>query len=116
MKIYTKRIYELPSADDNYRVLVDRLWPRGVSKEKAQLDLWAKDITPSNELRKWFHAHDAQFAEFEQAYLKELHDNSQTEDFLAQIKTQKIITLLTAAKDINHCHVPTLQRFIENSL
>ncbi|MDD4955318.1 MAG: DUF488 family protein, partial [Candidatus Omnitrophica bacterium] len=72
MRIKIKRIYETPANNDGFRVLVDRLWPRGVSKEKAKIDLWSKDIAPSDQLRKWF-AHDsAKWEDFKRRYFKEL--------------------------------------------
>jgi len=72
MAVAIKRVYELPSPQDGVRVLVDRLWPRGISKEAAALDAWLKDLAPSDELRKWYHAHPAQWDKFRERYLKEL--------------------------------------------
>lgn len=72
MAVAIKRVYELPSPQDGARVLVDRLWPRGVSKDAAALDAWLKDLAPSDELRKWYHSHPAQWDKFRARYLKEL--------------------------------------------
>lgn len=101
--ILIKRIYEPKDKNDGYRVLVDRLWPRGLSKEKASIDLWMKDIAPSNELRKWF-AHDpAKWNEFKSKYKKELADKK---DLLAELNTlesqHKKLTLLYSAHDQEH--------------
>lgn len=72
MPVVLKRVYEAPSRQDGARVLVDRLWPRGLTKEAVALDAWMKDLAPSNELRQWFHAHPLQWEKFRQKYLKEL--------------------------------------------
>jgi len=98
-----KRIYEPSSEDDGFRILVDQLWPRGVSKEKAALDLWLKDIGPSTELRQWF-AHDPEkWLEFKAKYKIELQDKI---EYLQEIRTatqqHKRVTLLYGAKDQEH--------------
>lgn len=95
-----KRAYEPWSRDDGFRVLVDRLWPRGVSKEKAHLDLWLKEIAPSNALRKWF-AHDPdKWEEFRKKYLKELQNSRGLVDQLKAIeKKHKTLTLVYGARD-----------------
>lgn len=101
--IVIKRVYEPRSGDDGYRVLVDRLWPRGVSKEKAALDLWMKDIAPSDGLRKWFNHDPAKWEEFEKRYKEELKNN---DDLLEQLKNlekeHKKLTLLYGAHDEQH--------------
>ncbi|MGO4293862.1 DUF488 domain-containing protein [Chitinophaga sp. RAB17] len=94
-----KRIYEDYADTDGYRILVDRLWPRGISKERAHVDEWAKEIAPSNELRKWFHHDPAEFAEFKTRYLHELQEKK---ELLAAIKKRaqhQRVTLLYGAKD-----------------
>lgn len=101
--IVLKRIYEPYSEHDGFRILVDRLWPRGVSKEKAALDLWLKDIGPSTELRKWF-AHDPEkWLDFKQRYKAELEGKK---DYLHEIMTatqqHTVVTLLYGAKDQAH--------------
>ena len=113
-----KRIYEQPSAEDGYRVLVDRLWPRGVAKTAAKIDYWAKEITPSTALRKTFN-HDAEtFAAFRQAYLYELETNRQGEAFL-QLLREKLatgpVTLLYAAKNEQINHVVVLMEWIKKN-
>ena len=72
MTVALKRVYAEPSPSDGARVLVDRLWPRGLTKEAAALDAWLRDLAPSDELRKWFHAHPQQWSKFREKYLKEL--------------------------------------------
>ena len=102
MKIAVKRAYEQPSTNDGYRILVDRLWPRGLSKDKARIDLWLKDVAPSAELRKWF-AHDpAKWTDFQRRYLDELKQKKQ---LLATIKAQAgktPVTLIYGARDEEH--------------
>lgn len=101
-KISCKRIYEPYEETDGFRILVDRLWPRGIKKEKANIDLWAKEIAPSNELRKWFSHIPEKYAAFNKRYRKELADNPASEEF-KDLCLQKIqdhaITLLYSAKD-----------------
>lgn len=106
-----KRVYEPADKSDGFRVLVDRLWPRGVSKERAALDEWAKDAAPSNELRKWFHAApDERREEFADRYTAELDgpDQSKKLDELRARAAKHTVTLLTATKDVEHSHVPVL--------
>jgi uncharacterized protein YeaO (DUF488 family) len=104
--IQIKRIYDAPSVDDGYRVLVDRIWPRGVSKEAAKLDDWMKGVTPSPELRVWFGHDPERWREFKFQYLAELDGSAQ----MACIKELKeraangTVTLLYAAKDDHHNH------------
>lgn len=97
--IKLKRIYDEPSDGDGYRVLVDRLWPRGVSKEDAKLDEWDKEIAPSSELRKWFDHKEERFNEFSKRYREELKDKENDLDKLWGIAKSKTLTLLYAAKD-----------------
>lgn len=106
-----KRIYDGASPDDGFRVLVDRLWPRGISKEKAHIDLWAKDVAPSNELRKEFHAHEDTFEMFRTAYRAELKANPSLPAFSQAVKehlAQGNVTFITAVKDTEHSHVEIL--------
>ncbi|MBK6610332.1 MAG: DUF488 domain-containing protein [Sphingobacteriales bacterium] len=103
-RIKIKRIYEKPSSDDGYRVLVDRLWPRGLSKENAALDEWNKNIAPSPELRKWFGHKANNFNYFAEQYKAELNTKTEELKRLKSIATTQNLTLLYAAKDekINH--------------
>jgi uncharacterized protein YeaO (DUF488 family) len=104
--IQIKRAYEPPSPEDGKRILIDRLWPRGLSKEKAALDLWDKDIAPTTSLRKWFDHRPDRFAEFKQRYRDELKSNPAVPEILRQIGRSKT-TLVYAAHDpaVNHAVV-----------
>ncbi len=107
-----KRIYEKSEMGDGYRILVDRLWPRGVSKEKAALNLWLKDVAPSNELRAWF-GHDPQkWSEFKKRYEKELATNVVFGELKSIIKKRKNVTLLYAAKDEEHNEAVVLRDLV----
>lgn len=108
-----KRIYDEPSDEDGYRVLVDRLWPRGVSKEAAQLDEWLKEITPSPELRKWFDHDPDKFEEFKKRYENELASKDEPVGKLIDIAENQNVTLLYAAKDETHNHAIVLKEFLE---
>lgn len=97
--IKIKRIYDIPAKDDGFRVLVDRLWPRGVSKERAKIDLWLKDLAPSDELRQWF-GHDLKKCEaFKKKYFKELKSKKALLDQITGQVKGKTLTLLYAAKE-----------------
>lgn len=115
-KIILKRIYETPSVDDGHRVLVDRLWPRGVSKEQAQLDAWAKDVAPTPEIRQAFH-HDPNLMEiFKGQYLAELGENEGASDFVKMVRSELDtgnVTLLYAAKDEQNNHAVILKGWLE---
>lgn len=118
-KIQMKRIYESSSKNDGVRVLVDRLWPRGISKEEAKLDLWPKEITPSNDLRKEYHQEKIGFDRFYDKYLEELKENKKTESFMEEVREKladKNVTLLTAAKDIEQSHVVVLRDYLKKKL
>lgn len=100
-RVRVRRIYEEPSTDDGTRVLVDRLWPRGVSRERAHLDAWEKEIAPSTELRTWYGHIPARFGEFAERYTAELADPQRAEilERLRGIAAAGTLTLLTATKD-----------------
>lgn len=116
MELRIKRIYESPDAADGWRVLVDRLWPRGMSKDKAHVDDWAKDIAPSAELRKWF-AHDAaKWTEFHGRYRAELLSGKTFPAFLESIKDKPVVTLLYGAKDTAHNNAVVLADVIKENL
>ncbi len=112
-KIQIKRIYEEPAESDGERILVDRLWPRGIKKADAHVDLWPKELAPSNELRKWFHAHLDQYSDFVKKYQGELQSQSEQAKQLLKKTDQRRITLLTAVKDPDQSHVPVLKQFLE---
>jgi uncharacterized protein YeaO (DUF488 family) len=108
--IKIKRIYEKPSNNDGYRILVDRLWPRGLTKEKANIDIWLKEIAPTTGLRKWF-AHDPKkWKSFKEKYKRELKNNSDLISKIKQLeKDEGVITLLYGAKDEEHNEAVVLQ-------
>lgn len=107
--IKTKRIYEDPAKKDGYRVLVDRVWPRGVSKEDAKLDDWDKEIAPSSELRKWFDHDEDKWSEFSKKYRKELKDKEENLKKIHEEAKKRAVTLLYGAKDEEHNQAVVLQ-------
>lgn len=111
MKI--KRAYALVEETDGYRILVDRLWPRGISKEKAQIDLWLKSVAPSNELRKWFGHDPDRFAEFSERYCAELTASGALDELRTVLKEHPTATLLFAAHDEEHNNAVVLQHLLE---
>ena len=112
--IKIKRAYETSSKDDGFRILVDRLWPRGVSKEKAHLDLWIKDIAPSNDLRKWFSHDPGKWKEFEDKYKEELKDKNELIQEIKDIEEDKgKVTLIYSAKDKEHNNAVVLENILK---
>lgn len=114
MTIRLKRVYEPPEASDGVRILVDRLWPRGLARDKAQIDLWLKDLSPSNELRKRFHGHPEDWEAFRLAYATELQAPL-AGAALAQLRDrarQGIVTLLYAARDERHNNAVALKAWL----
>lgn len=112
MKIRIKRVYEQPDKHDGRRILVDRLWPRGLTKEKASVDLWLKDIAPSTGLRKWFGHDPCRWKEFKERYIAELKGNNEQIRLLKQELGKGAVTLVYAAKDEEHNEAVVIQ---ENS-
>lgn len=111
-----KRIFDDPSPDDGVRLLVDRLWPRGISREAAHIDLWAKELTPSHGLRKWFHEHPDQHHEFANRYRLELSERlDKIIELFASIETSPL-TLVTATTDLKRGHAAVLKDFLEAHL
>ena len=111
--IKIKRIYDLPSAEDGVRILIDRLWPRGLSKNGAKVDLWLKEIAPSDKLRKWF-AHDPKkWIEFKQKYFKELNPNQERVDLIIKKAKGGNVTLLFGAKEERFNNAVALKEYIE---
>ena len=107
MKVRAVRVYD--ASRGGYRVLADRLWPRGVAKADARIDLWAKDAAPSDRLRRWFHADpDARFAEFKKRYRAELAASKALTPLRAALRGKGAITLVTAAKDPERSHIPVI--------
>lgn len=118
MPVTLKRVYEKPSARDGYRVLVDRLWPRGLSKDVAEVDLWLKEIAPSDELRKWFHERRSQWPAFRKRYIDELSEPERVralEQLHALAKTRKALTLLFGSKDVEHNNAVVLKELLEGT-
>ncbi len=113
-EITIKRVYEKPSPTDGFRILVDRLWPRGISKENAHIDQWNKDIAPSTELRKWFNHDPEKWDAFSEKYLDELKANNVGKTFWEQYKNQKKITLVFGAKDTQHCNSVVLLGYLKS--
>jgi uncharacterized protein YeaO (DUF488 family) len=112
MNIQIKRVYEKPDPKDGFRILVDRLWPRGLTKEKAGADLWLKDIAPSTELRKWFNHDPEKWKEFQKKYQKELKENKEAVSVLKEHLKQGPVTLLYAAKDEVHNEADVIKNFV----
>jgi uncharacterized protein YeaO (DUF488 family) len=112
MNIQIKRVYEKSDAKDGFRILVDRLWPRGLTKEKAAADLWLKDIAPSTELRKWFNHDPEKWKEFQKKYQKELKENKEAVSVLKEHLKQGPVTLLYAAKDEVHNEADVIKNFV----
>ena len=114
MTIAIKRVYDPPKSSDGFRVLVDRLWPRGLTKEKAALDLWAKDIAPSTELRQEFNHKPEKFAKFKKRYRLELSKNPALAAFRHELKRPKV-TLLFGAHDPKVNHAVVLADYLKQS-
>jgi uncharacterized protein YeaO (DUF488 family) len=108
-RLRIKRVYEPPDKQDGRRILVDRLWPRGLTKEKASIDLWLKDIAPSTELRKWFDHDPGRWEEFRERYLAELKGNAEQLRLLKQELDKGVVTLVYAAKDEAHNQAVVIQ-------
>lgn len=112
MQVNVKRVYDVPSKTDGTRVLADRLWPRGVTKRAAHIDVWIKELTPSTKLRSWFHKDPkGRYKEFVSKYKKELGASKQNSKTL--LRGRKGITLVTSVKDIEHSHIPVLAAFLK---
>jgi uncharacterized protein YeaO (DUF488 family) len=112
MHIRIKRVYLQPDEADGIRILVDRLWPRGLTKEKAHVDLWLKEIAPSTELRKWFSHDPGKWTEFQTRYRAELRKNMEQVSLLKQEAAKGAVTLLYGAKDEEHNEAVVLQKLL----
>ncbi|WP_328476284.1 DUF488 family protein [Actinoplanes sp. NBC_00393] len=113
MPFQVKRIHDAAEKSDGYRVLVDRLWPRGISKDRAALGLWAKDAAPSTELRTWFHAHTDEFDEFARRYRAELDANpTATAELRRLARDHPTVTLLYSVRDATHNHARILADYL----
>ncbi|WP_320053170.1 DUF488 domain-containing protein [uncultured Acetobacteroides sp.] len=107
-----KRVYEKPEMEDGMRILVDRLWPRGLTKERARIDLWLKGIAPSTELRKWFGHDPAKWEQFKELYHRELEANAEQVSILKDQLKGGTVTLLYAAKDVEHNEALVLKEWL----
>lgn len=114
MDIRIKRIYEKPDNSDGTRILIDRIWPRGIKKEDARLNEWMKEIAPSTELRKWFNHKETRFEEFSRKYKEELKEHQELTDRLLGYTQKKRLTLLYGAKDEKHNQAVVLKDYLEN--
>lgn len=113
--IEIKRIYDAPDKADGFRILIDRLWPRGIKKVDAALDLWLKEIAPSNTLRKWFN-HDAEkWPEFQKRYAKELEDKQDLIDLIKEKAKAQTVTLLFGSKEMEHNNAVALLNIIHHN-
>lgn len=107
-----KRIYEVPEPEDGTRVLVDRLWPRGISKDRAHLDAWMKDVAPTSELRKWWGHNPETFDAFAARYRDELARNDRVDELRSLVEKSDTVTLLYAARDPEINHAKVLQEYL----
>jgi uncharacterized protein YeaO (DUF488 family) len=115
MKIKIKRVYEKPEEGDGKRILVDRLWPRGLTKEKADIDLWLKEVAPSTELRQWFGHDPDKWSEFQKRYLKELKNNKENIAVLKKAIKRGLVTLVYGAKDEEHNEALVLKEWLSDN-
>lgn len=114
--IKTKRIYDQTSKEDGFRILVDRLWPRGISKDKAKLDLWMKEVAPSDDLRKWFRHDPTKWQEFKKQYASELESKQELLRQIIQAEKEKgTVTILYSAKDEKHNQTIALAAFLQKT-
>ena len=116
MELLLKRAYLPASPTDGYRVLVDRLWPRGLSRQEAKLDEWNKDLAPSTALRQWFGHDPARWKTFGERYLAELRASDACQTFLDKVQQQERVTLVYAARDEEHCHPLVLKAYLEEMM
>jgi uncharacterized protein YeaO (DUF488 family) len=107
-----KRVYEPSGPEDGTRILVDRLWPRGISKSKAAVDVWLKEVAPSPELRKWFSHDDAKWDEFRERYWSELEDNTSNVQKINEMSSRGNITLIFSARDAEHNSAVILREYL----
>ena len=113
--IKVKRVYEAASEDDGVRILVDRLWPRGLSKSKLRINLWLREAAPSNELRRWFGHKPERWREFKKRYFAELDEKKELIEHIKNLEREnRVITLLYAAKDPKHNNAVALKEYLES--
>lgn len=111
--IFLKRAYAAPESGDGTRVLVDGLWPRGLPKDKARIDMWLKEIAPSAGLRRWFHHDPARWAEFQRRYRNELLSKADAVDELRRLAGRGPVTLLFGSRDVDHNNAVVLQSVLQ---
>ncbi len=111
--IKIKRIYNPPAKEDGFRILVDRLWPRGLSKEKAKVDLWLKEIAPSDQLRKWYGHDSKKWTEFRKKYFNELKDKDELVNLIARKLKEGTITFLYSSKEEKINNAVALKEYVE---
>ncbi len=116
MQVLVKRIYDKSDKSDGYRILVDRLWPRGMRKEQAQINEWCKGIAPSPALRQWFGHDPGRWEAFRQKYTEELKQNPELDKLLKVLQEKQKVTLLYAAKDEQHNQALVLRDFLAKAL
>lgn len=116
MKVNVKRIYEEYEKSDGHRILVDRLWPRGIKKEKARIDSWMKEVAPSTALRKWFGHDPDKWLEFVSKYKKELHGSMVFRELMTVVKKHQTVTLLYSARDEAHNQAVALKMLVDAKL
>lgn len=116
MKIQLKRVYQEAAEEDGYRILTERLWPRGVSKERAKLHKWMKGIAPSHELRKWFNHEEEKWEEFKERYRRELFGSEAVQDLADIIHKQEKVTFVYASKDESYNSTVLLRDFMTDLL
>jgi len=114
LKIITKRVYDDVANNDGYRLLIDKIWPRGVKKEDAELDEWNKEIAPSNELRKWFNHDPEKFKEFKEHYKEELQQQKEELNRIKNMAKEQRVCLLFGAKDEQHNHAIVLKEMLQS--
>ena len=114
MELKIKRVYEKPANEDGKRILVDRLWPRGLTKEKAAVDIWLKEIAPSTELRKWFNHEPAKWKAFQKKYHQELKENEEQVALLKEQQRKESVTLLYGAKDEQHNEALVIKEWLDH--
>ena len=114
MPIFLKRAYEKPSSEDGKRLLVERLWPRGLKKEEAEIDEWLKEVAPSTELRKWYSHDPAKWAEFKKRYWKELESKKDVMLKLAKEAKERKVTFVFGSKEEKQNNANALKEYIEN--
>jgi uncharacterized protein YeaO (DUF488 family) len=113
MSIHLKRVYEPSDASDGYRILVDRMWPRGVTKNEAQVAVWLKDAAPTTPLRKWFNHDPEKWKEFTRRYFKELDSRRLTVEYIAEKARRETISLVFAAYEVQHSNAAALKQYLE---